>query len=58
MELDRTELNDLYNRNPSKARELEDMYARWAERCGVLPWNVIHPNWNPAMLSGGAHKSG
>ena len=58
MEQDRTELNDLYNRNESKARELEGLYDRWAERCGVLPWNVINPNWNPAMLSGSAHKSG
>ena len=58
MEQDRTELNDLYNRNLSKAHELEGLYAQWAERCGVLPWNVINPNWNPAMLSQSAHKSG
>ena len=58
MELDRTELNDLYARNRPKAQELERIYAEWAERCGVLPWSVINPGWNPAMLSGSAHMSG
>ena len=58
MEQDRTELDDLYHKNPDKARELENLYAQWAERCGVLPWNVINPGWNPPMLSGSAHKSG
>ena len=58
MERDRTELDDLYHKNVPKARELEGLYAQWAERCGVLPWNVINPNWNPAMLSRSAHKSG
>ena len=58
MERDRTELDDLYDKNRSKARELEEMYAQWAERCGVLPWNVINPGWNPPMLSRGSHMSG
>ncbi len=58
MEADRTELNDLYERNLPMSRELERVYGEWAERCGVLPWDVIMPGWNPRMLSGGAHMSG
>ena len=58
MEQDRTELNDLYARSRPKAQELERIYAEWAERCGVLPWSVINPGWNPLMLSGSAHMSG
>lgn len=34
---DRTELNNLAQRNPAKVRELSAKYDRWAERCGVLP---------------------
>jgi arylsulfatase len=35
---DRTELCDLAEKSPGRARELEALYAVWAERCGVLPW--------------------
>ena len=58
MERDRTELDDLYTRNRPKAQELERIYEEWAERCGVLPWPVINPGWNPVMRSGSAHMSG
>ena len=58
MEMDRTELDDLYARNRPKSQELERIYAEWAERCGVLPWSVINPGWNPVMRSGSAHMSG
>ncbi len=57
---DRTELNDLRGRNRPKSDELERLYAEWAERCGVLPWSVINPNWNPRMRGGkdsSAHMS-
>ena len=58
MERDRTELDDLYTGNRPKAQELERIYEEWAERCGVLPWSVINPGWNPAMRSGSGHMSG
>ena len=58
MERDRTELDDLYTGNRPKAQELERIYEEWAERCGVLPWPVINPGWNPVMRSGSAHMSG
>ncbi len=58
MERDRTELDDLYARNRSKAQELERIYQEWAERCGVLPWSVISPDWNPRMRGQSVHLSG
>ena len=58
MERDRTELDDLYARNRPKARELERIYDEWAERCGVLPWAVINPYWNPLMRGQSVHLSG
>ena len=58
MELDRTELDDLYTRNRSKSRDLERIYEEWAERCGVLPWSVINPDWNPRMRGQSVHLSG
>ena len=58
MERDRTELDDLYARNRSKAQELERIYQEWAERCGVLPWSVISPDWNPRMRGQSGHLSG
>ena len=58
MERDRTELSDLHDRNLSKVRELERLYNEWAERCGVLPWPVINPEWNPRMRGLSVHMSG
>ena len=58
MERDRTELDDLYVRNRSKAQELEKLYNEWAERCGVLPWSVTSPDWNPRMRGQSIHLSG
>ncbi len=57
MDEDRTELNDLSDRNRPKARELVSMYDEWAERCGVLPWSVINPYWNPRMRGKSGHLS-
>ena len=57
METDRTELNDLYQRNRNKAHELEGLYEEWADRCGVLPWSVINPDWNPIMRGESVHTS-
>ena len=57
METDRTELNDLYQRNRNKAHELEGLYEEWADRCGVLPWSVINPDWNPIMHGESIHTS-
>ena len=57
METDRTEINDLYQRNRNKAHELERLYEEWADRCGVLLWSVINPDWNPIMHGESIHTS-
>lgn len=36
---DRTELNDLADREPERLRRMVAMYKEWTARCGVLPWN-------------------
>ena len=41
MYVDRTELNDLSDKNHEKAAELARLYDAWAERCGVQPWERI-----------------
>ena len=38
MDEDRTELNDLAQRNAPQAAKMAAMYDEWAERCGVFPW--------------------
>ena len=43
LETDRTELHDLADEHPEKVKELEGLYQRWAERCGVRPWPVRKP---------------
>ena len=38
MQEDRTELNDLSDKNSPKVEEFAGLYRSWAERVGVLPW--------------------
>lgn len=38
---DRTELHDLSSRYPDKVKQLATAYSDWANRCGVLPWDVL-----------------
>lgn len=37
MAADRTELNNLADRQPERVREMAAMYEEWARRCGVIP---------------------
>ena len=41
MDADRTELNNLSEKNPEKVVELDNIYNGWADRCGVEPWQQI-----------------
>ena len=41
MEADRTETNDLAEKDPQKVAELADLYDAWAKRCGVEPWTSV-----------------
>lgn len=43
LDTDRTELNNLAGKLPEKVKELTAMYAAWAKRCGVLPWDKVPP---------------
>ncbi len=38
---DRTELHDLAAARPELVRELATLHERWAERCGVVPWDEV-----------------
>ena len=52
---DRTELHNLADSNKPKAQELAKLYDEWAERCGVLPWRILYPAWNPRMRTPSGH---
>ena len=39
MSQDRSELKDLSENMPTKAKELRLLYENWAKRVGALPWN-------------------
>jgi arylsulfatase len=41
LQADRTEMNDLAGKNPSKAAELERAYNAWAKRANVAPWQEL-----------------
>jgi arylsulfatase len=43
MEADRTELNDLMGRNAPLTTSLTREYNAWADRCGVMDWNLALP---------------
>ncbi len=43
MEADRTELNNLMGRNDPLTQKLTREYAGWAEKSGVMDWNVALP---------------
>lgn len=46
MATDRTELHDLAAQRPTVVAELSAIYATWAARCGVVPWEQIRPGRN------------
>ena len=41
LEADRMEQSDLAGRHTDKVAELAALYDRWAERCGVRPWDEV-----------------
>ncbi|MBC9890070.1 MAG: hypothetical protein F7B06_09545 [Opitutae bacterium] len=40
MERDRSESYDLVEKRPEVALRLQNAYDQWANRCGVIPWEV------------------
>lgn len=55
MERDRTELDDLAMRNAPLASMLQREYEGWAEKAGVLDWNVALPRLLAAWQMDDAH---
>lgn len=43
MELDRSELKNLIEKMPQKAKEMENLWKDWAKKAGVLTWNKPRP---------------
>ncbi len=41
MDEDRTELNDLADKNRERVHRMAALYDAWAGRCGVLPWEQV-----------------
>jgi arylsulfatase A-like enzyme len=41
MDADRTEMHDLATQHPEKGQQMSELYAAWAERCGVIPREKI-----------------
>lgn len=41
MSEDRTELDDLAEKNAARVAKLQAAYDEWADRCGVLPWEQV-----------------
>jgi arylsulfatase len=46
LKADRTELNDLYDKRPEIAKELEKLYNDWAKRSFVIPWGELNRRKN------------
>jgi arylsulfatase len=43
MNTDRTELNDMSQRNRPVVQSLSRLYDRWAEQVGVIDWSLLEP---------------
>jgi arylsulfatase len=41
LEADRTELNNLAEKNPDRVKAMADKYQAWADRSNVLPRNEV-----------------
>jgi arylsulfatase A-like enzyme len=41
LDTDRTEQNNLVTKRPDKLKELSDLYAAWARRCNVVPFESL-----------------
>lgn len=56
MEADRTELHNLIHGDGPRARDMRRQFDDWAQKTGVLPWNVALPRlltaWNLESVDG------
>jgi arylsulfatase A-like enzyme len=43
IEMDRSEMNNLNEKMPEKAKEMEILWKDWAKKAGVITWNKFQP---------------
>ncbi|MEM7032022.1 MAG: arylsulfatase [Chloroflexota bacterium] len=55
MNVDRTELNNLIEKNKPMGQRLQQMYEGWAESAGVLDWNIALPRLQQAWQMDDIH---
>lgn len=55
MTADRTELNDLFDKDKARAQNLIKTYHHWAERAGVLDWQIVLPRLQAAWQMDDIH---
>ena len=58
MDEDRTELNNLAEKEKDRLSKMRNSYLEWMQRCGVEEWPIPPQTWNPVMHSPHSHSSG
>ena len=58
MSEDRTELNNLAEKEKDRLSKMRNSYLEWMQRCGVEEWPIPPQTWNPVMHSPHSHSSG
>ena len=58
MNEDRTELNNLVEKEKDRLSKMRNSYLEWMQRCGVEEWPIPPQTWNPVMHSPHSHSSG
>ncbi len=54
---DRTELNNLAEKEKERLSKMRHSYHTWMERCGVEDWPIPPQTWNPVMHAPHSHSS-
>ena len=54
---DRTELNNLADKEKGRLLRMQKSYEGWMNRCGVEEWPIPPQTWNPTMHARHAHSS-
>ena len=57
MSEDRTELNNLAEKEKDRLLKMQKSYKEWMYRCGVEKWPIPPQTWNPTMHARHAHSS-
>jgi arylsulfatase len=55
---DRTELHDRSEGDQERVQQMSKLYGEWAERCGVIPWEIIGRNVPMSTIGKHNHSSG